>query len=355
MRVARRGANANVKMQEMSIACPHCGVKLHLDRMQFASKLPLQVRCWNCSETVKLGSVATAALDSAAGAQPDLNGAVRIKGPSKVRSHSGAHKIADSPAKQKQDSVSNRRVVSTCDDSVTVLKAHSAAIHKTDSSAVHEAVVASAVHKADSRSSHKANLPSPSRADSPSAIHRADLTFSHRANLSSGAARDSRSGIKADSRSPKQPEPAEVEMGPRTIAVSSAKPHERSKDARLAGARDSQTSSLTLPRDKTIKISVMTGPSQGKEYDLSRPLVTLGRLGGGADIEIDDAEVSRVHCAVEMRPDSILLHDMRSTNGTFIGETRVFSARLEEMSTFRIGSTLLRVSFLASMSGRRNS
>jgi hypothetical protein len=307
----------------MSIACPHCGVKLHLDRMQFASKLPLQVRCWNCSETVKLGSAATAALDSAAGAQPDSNGGVRIKGPSKGKLHSGTHKITNSPAKQKQDSVSNRRVVSISDHS-----ARPPSTHRGDSAAT---------HKADLLSSHKADLPSVQKGDLPSAV-----------------AIDSPSDVKTDSRSVKQPEPSEEEMGPRTIAVSSAKPHERSKDARLAGARDSRTSSLTLPQDKTIKISVMTGPSQGKDYDLLRPLVTLGRLGGGADIEIDDAEVSRVHCAVEVRRDSILLHDMRSTNGTFLGETRVFSARLEEMSTFRIGSTLLRVSFLTSALGRRN-
>lgn len=328
----------------MSIACPHCGVKLHLDRMQFADKLPLQVRCWNCSETVKLGTAATGVPDSASDAQSDArpgsNGGVRIKGPSKGKLHSGAHKIANSPAKQKQNSVSNR-VVSISDHNVTVPRPDSAA-----------------AHKSDPPSSHKADLPFSSKADLPSAAHKADLPSVHKGDLPAAVAIDSRSGSrsgsKTDSRSVKQPEPAEEEMGPRTIAVSSAKPHERSKDARLAGARDSRTSSLTLPQDKTIKISVMTGPSQGKEYDLLRPLVTLGRLGGGADIEIDDAEVSRVHCTVEVRRDAILLHDMRSTNGTFLGETRVFSARLEEMSTFRIGSTLLRVSFLTSALGRRN-
>jgi hypothetical protein len=157
--------------------------------------------------------------------------------------------------------------------------------------------------------------------------------------------RVSRSNPRADSPSAKQLESPSEEMGPPTIAVSSAKPHERSKDARLAGARDSRTSSLTLPQDKTIKISVMTGPSRGKEFDLSRPLVTIGRLGGGADIEVDDGEVSRVHCAVEVRRDTILLHDMRSTNGTFLGDSRVFSARLEDGSTFRVGSTILHVSF----------
>jgi hypothetical protein len=133
------------------------------------------------------------------------------------------------------------------------------------------------------------------------------------------------------------------EPGPPTIALAKSAPHQRSRDARLGGALSSQTTSLTLPLHKTIKISVIAGSSQGMEYELSRPLVTIGRPGGGADIEIDDPEISRLHCAVEIRRDAILLHDLRSTNGTYLGDSRVFAARLEETSTFRIGSSLLQV------------
>jgi pSer/pThr/pTyr-binding forkhead associated (FHA) protein len=135
-----------------------------------------------------------------------------------------------------------------------------------------------------------------------------------------------------------------AEPGPPTIAVGSSVRHQRSRAARLGGDLNSQTTSLTLPLHKTIKISVIAGPSQGLEYELSRPLVTIGRLGGGGDIEIDDPEISRLHCAVEVRRDAILLHDLRSTNGTYLGDSRVFAARLEEMSTFRVGSSLLQMS-----------
>ena len=102
-----------------------------------------------------------------------------------------------------------------------------------------------------------------------------------------------------------------------------------------------------LPRDKTINLSVISGPSQGMKCDLSRPLITIGRLGGGADIEIDDPEVSRLHCSVEVRRDAIFLTDLRSTNGTYLGDTRVFGARLDEMSIFRIGSTSLQLTFIS--------
>ncbi len=80
---------------------------------------------------------------------------------------------------------------------------------------------------------------------------------------------------------------------------------------------------------------------------MSRPLMTIGRLGGGADIEIDDPEVSRLHCAVEVRHDAIFVNDLSSTNGTYIGETRILAGQLEHLSKFRIGSTLLQVSILS--------
>src|ERR1700674_2072754 len=79
--------------------------------------------------------------------------------------------------------------------------------------------------------------------------------------------------------------------------------------ASIMVALKSQTTTLALPRDHVIKISVIAGPSQGTEGELSRPLMTIGRLGGAADIKIDDPEVSGLHCAIEVRRDAIFLHD----------------------------------------------
>ena len=143
-----------------------------------------------------------------------------------------------------------------------------------------------------------------------------------------------------------------TEPSPPTIAVSSSANHERSGAPRLDGTLASQTASLRLPQGETIRISVITGSSQGLEFELSRPLVTVGRLGGGADIEIDDPEVSRLHCSVEVKHDVILLRDLHSTNGTYLGETRIVAARLEHLSKFRIGSSLLQLSIVSPSEGR---
>ena len=79
------------------------------------------------------------------------------------------------------------------------------------------------------------------------------------------------------------------------------------------------------------------------EFEIAKAITTIGRIGGGADIEIDDPEISRSHCAVEVRRDAILLHDLRSTNGTYLRDSRVSVARLDMVSKFRIGGSKLQL------------
>jgi pSer/pThr/pTyr-binding forkhead associated (FHA) protein len=79
---------------------------------------------------------------------------------------------------------------------------------------------------------------------------------------------------------------------------------------------------------------------------MTHPLLTIGRLGGGADMEIDDQQVSRLHCAIEVKTDAVFLRDLRSTNGTFLDEKRILSAFLEHKSEFRIGVSTLRVTIV---------
>lgn len=119
--------------------------------------------------------------------------------------------------------------------------------------------------------------------------------------------------------------------------------HDRPAIMGLRGGLASETNALDLQPGDLVIISVASGRSLGKEFQLSKPLTTIGRRGGGADIEIDDAEVSRSHCAIEVRSDRILLHDLRSTNGTYLGHHRVTVVRLEPLSHFRIGSTFLQL------------
>jgi hypothetical protein len=101
---------------------------------------------------------------------------------------------------------------------------------------------------------------------------------------------------------------------------------------------------LALPADKKISLRVVSGLASGKEFPFPKPRMIVGRAGGGADIEIEDAEVSRWHCAVEVRPDSIWLRDLESTNGTYFDDERTRAALLLDGAEFRIGSTVLQIS-----------
>ncbi len=106
----------------------------------------------------------------------------------------------------------------------------------------------------------------------------------------------------------------------------------------------SEQQGLALPADKNVTLSVISGPGKGLVYPMSKPRVVLGR--GGADVEIDDPEVSRWHCAIEVKDEVVRLRDLDSTNGTYFGEERVRTAELQHLSEFRIGSTVVLLSIL---------
>lgn len=90
-----------------------------------------------------------------------------------------------------------------------------------------------------------------------------------------------------------------------------------------------------LPPDKTVSLSVTQGPLKGKIFPVSKARITLGRTG--TDIVVDDAEVSRKHCALEIHGNTATVLDLGSRNGVFVDQERVQSAELEHFSEFRIG------------------
>jgi len=99
------------------------------------------------------------------------------------------------------------------------------------------------------------------------------------------------------------------------------------------------SSSLALPNDRTITVSVIAGPSTGLTRELTKPKTSIGKAGGGADIEINDPQVSAMHCAVGLTEDVVRLCDRDSVNGTYVNDERIQAIDLEHLGEFRIGST----------------
>ncbi len=111
----------------------------------------------------------------------------------------------------------------------------------------------------------------------------------------------------------------------------------------------SEYQGLALPTAKTITLSVIAGPAKGLVCPMSKPRVVVGRAG--ADLEVNDPEVSRWHCAVEAKGEVVRLRDLDSTNGTYFLEERVRAAELKHLSEFRVGSTVILLTITPKRSG----
>jgi S-DNA-T family DNA segregation ATPase FtsK/SpoIIIE len=120
---------------------------------------------------------------------------------------------------------------------------------------------------------------------------------------------------------------------------------------RLAHGSSDEESSLRLPAGRAIALSVIAGPARGLLYLVQKPRVVLGRTG--ADLAINDPEISRWHCAIEIKDDIIRLRDLESTNGTFLADERVRVAELKHLSEFRIGASTLLLSITPKLAGPR--
>lgn len=119
----------------------------------------------------------------------------------------------------------------------------------------------------------------------------------------------------------------------------------------LAGGATNEASFLQLPSGKAIALSVIAGPARGLVYPVEKPRVVVGRAD--ADIVINDKEISRWHCAIEIKGDVIRVRDMDSTNGTYFADERVRVAELRHLSEFRIGTSVILVSVTPKLAAPR--
>jgi DNA-binding NtrC family response regulator len=90
-----------------------------------------------------------------------------------------------------------------------------------------------------------------------------------------------------------------------------------------------------------LKIVVLSGPDIGKEA----PLGSTCEIGTDeeADFVLTDPSVSRRHTRVTLERGAVVVRDLKSRNGTFIGETRVREATASLGSVLRIGRTYMAI------------
>jgi pSer/pThr/pTyr-binding forkhead associated (FHA) protein len=94
-----------------------------------------------------------------------------------------------------------------------------------------------------------------------------------------------------------------------------------------------------MPAGRRVSLAVLDGPDLGRIYRVESPSVTIGR--GGAEVQLEDGEVSRQHARLEMRGGRAVVRDLGSTNGTFVDDVKVAEAEIENRGEFRVGQTRL--------------
>ncbi len=89
---------------------------------------------------------------------------------------------------------------------------------------------------------------------------------------------------------------------------------------------------------RKMELEVLTGDHAGERASFDHDVVRLGASEGN-HFQIHDTTVSRRHAEITRVQDGILLRDLGSTNGTFVGEVKVREVFLGEERVFRVGKT----------------
>lgn len=105
-----------------------------------------------------------------------------------------------------------------------------------------------------------------------------------------------------------------------------------------------------LNETRTLEIAFYkvqtTGRGENKAFFLDEYL-NVGRTEGINDWVIDDdPTVSGSHCRIYQKNDQLYVADLRSTNGTYVNEERVFGEmKLENHDKIRMGQSTYRIKF----------
>lgn len=112
---------------------------------------------------------------------------------------------------------------------------------------------------------------------------------------------------------------------------------------RTSGPRNRQAKAPKAPRKRgaPTHVVVVDGANAGDQATLGDRPVLIGR-GSDAAIRLDDDYVSTRHAQIVASGDTWYVEDLGSTNGTYVGATRLTEPLAVTVGTqVRIGKTLL--------------
>jgi len=108
---------------------------------------------------------------------------------------------------------------------------------------------------------------------------------------------------------------------------------------RMSSTEEYLEKTVTL-RERPV-LTITRGPGIGQVFDLGNQAATsIGRAKAN-EVVVDDVSVSSEHCRIRPEDGHYVLHDLKSTNGTFVNERRVARHVLTEGDVVKIGETSL--------------
>lgn len=131
--------------------------------------------------------------------------------------------------------------------------------------------------------------------------------------------------------------PAEARPTDRTIVADTAP----TVLARVGPGTEEYLEKTIVLRERPV-LSVTRGPGMGLVYEVKASAPTsLGRAKVNDIVLNEDVAVSSEHCRIRPEDGQFVLHDLKSTNGTFVNDRRVTRQPLTEGDTIQVGETYL--------------
>src|SRR6185312_13142237 len=90
------------------------------------------------------------------------------------------------------------------------------------------------------------------------------------------------------------------------------------------------------------KLVVLSAGFNGRTHDLNVDKTTIGRVEDNT-FQIADPSVSSHHCEVILRGADVVIHDLGSTNGSFINGDKISESVLKPGQTLRLGQIELQL------------
>jgi len=108
---------------------------------------------------------------------------------------------------------------------------------------------------------------------------------------------------------------------------------------RLNATEEYLEKTITL-RERPV-LTITSGPGTGELFELSQATaISIGRARAN-DIVLEDVSISGQHCRIRPEDGGFVLHDLKSTNGTFVNDKRVSRHTLSDGDRVQVGETVM--------------